>query len=451
MPDKITTKQAFFDTMKEGLPELLRTNPQFVLDALVQNKDAMTESLRKLGIFASPAVADPAEVIRQYREAQTQGRILTGFGARYREAVAHLGREVFDQKIGRKRISYIARGGELEKMTFQWMRAMLSPDYHDPESGMSIRELTDKLNVAVRAPSTPLTADAGSGGSHLVPLVVVAEIFEEMTERFVLQGLVQSFTSAAPLKIPRRVALPSVTRTGASTDITEQNMDATLGSVTLSPERAAAIAYIDPLVAMAAAVGPVQYVIGQFAEAIARDNQRVIVAGSPDLREPRGISTLPTAGGNVYDRIKTATWLATNNGTKRQSFRKAMYAISQFHRSQPSFRWMSNSDAIVMFSGLNDTDQQPFRDATATAPETFFGKEIVETTALVSAGNQTTVIGGDLNQYAWLESPDGLRMEQTPIGGQAWVSDTVGVKAVQRVDGAPIIPPAFTLVASVDV
>ena len=68
--------------------------------------------------------------------------------------------------------------------------------------------------------------------------------------------------------------------------------------------------------------------------------------------------------------------------------------------------------------------------------------------AIVTSGT-TTVIGGDFSQYAWLESPEGMRIEQTTVGGEAWVSDTIGIKMVQWLDGAPITPQAFVSTTAV--
>lgn len=450
MPDKIETREGFQQLLREALPGLIKENPQFVIDALAGNAAAMRDSFAKLGIFVSQETVKPEDVLKAHQEAANEGRIVTGVGSRHREAMKHLGRVVFDPRLGRKRVTYL--WGEHEQLIRDWFDALLAPDYRHPKTGVHIREIAEKINTATRvAPATPLTGEIGTGGGYLVPTVVVAEIFEEVQERYVLQNLVQVFVSDQPLRIPRRTSLVTINRGGPATDLTEKDLAATLGAVELALERVGAVAYIDPQLAAAAAVGPVRYTVGEFAEAIAKDNQRVIVAGQTDQREPRGINSLPTAGGNAFDRAKTATWTDTSNATRRKSMRLLLYALSQGHRQMASFRWIANSDVIAMLAGLNDLDERPFEYATAARPETYLGREIVETTALTTSGGTSSVLEGDLTQYAWQESTAGLRMEQTREGGKAWESDTIGVKAVQWVDGAPVIPPAFGIMSSVNV
>lgn len=444
----------FVSLLREALPELLKepAGQQAMLDAVADNGDAMRATLEKMGyIVGDGATVTPRAMLAVRDEQIAAGRILGGFGGRVRESVRHMGRLYWDPYLQRERITYIDADAEIGKLTERWMMAMLQQDYRHPESGEHARELCAKINEATRAPATPLTAEEGTSGGQLVPTIVAAEIFEETTERFVLRGLVQVFTSAAPLDIPRRTSLITVTRGALATDINEEDPNI-LGSVKLSAERVSAIAYIEPRVAAAAVVGPVRYIISQFAEALARDDQRVIIAGDPNLREPTGINTLPTAGPSpVSDRARTATWLDTDRGTRRQSLREGLYAMTQFHRMQPSFRWIMNSDAIAVMANLNDTDQVVFRDAEGQNPERLFNKNIVETTALATAADATTILGADMQQYAWLEVPGGLTMEQTTVGGEAWVSHTIGVKVIQEVDGAPVIPPAFLQIPSVDV
>jgi HK97 family phage major capsid protein len=449
---QIETREAFVGLLEEALPDLIKKNPQFVLDALVANREAMVESLRNQGLFVSTEAASARTVINMRDEAVAAGRILGGFGARTRESVKHLGRRYYDPVRQKERITYLS-DPEIEASAERWIMAMLQKDYRHPATGEHARELADKLNEAskVRAPSTPITTEVGTSGGILVPTVVAAEIFEETTERFVLRGLVQIFTSAQPLRIPRRIALITVSRGAPATDLDEADPNI-LGAVNLSPERVGALAYIEPRLAQAAAVGPVRWIIQQFAEAIARDDQRVIVAGDANLREPTGINTLPTADANAYDNIKSVTWDNTSNATRRAGFREMLYSLSQYHRMQPSYRWIGNADLIAMASGLNDSDSPLFfRDAEGQNPERILNRGVVETTSLATSGDATTVLCGDLGQYAWQEVPGGLRMEQTEVGGQAWESDTIGIKVVQEVDGAPVIPPAFCKMASVDV
>lgn len=443
----IRTAEAF----RQVLTDVVTEHPQIVLDAMAGNPEAVRTSLEKLGFFvADPSIVNTAQVLQARKDAVDTGRLIDGFGGRIRQSMRQYARTVKDVR-GNEKVTYLS-DPEVEKLAERWILAAIQKNGRNPTTGEDVRELYDKLQEATRAPTTPLTSEEGTSGGVLVPTIVAAEIFEETTERFVLRGLVQVFSSASPLRIPRRVMLVNVYRGAVATDITEDDPNI-LGSVNLTPERVAAIAYIEPRLAQAAVVGPVRYIISQFAEAIARDDQRVIIAGDPNLLEPTGIMTLPTADTKVYNNAKTATWDNTDNSTRRKAFRTLIYQLSQFHRMSPGIRWIGNSDLIAMAAGLNDNDQRNFfQDAGPGTPEKILNREIVETSAIATSGTpDTTVLVGDMNMYAWQEVPGGLRLDQTTVGGEAWVSDTIGVKVVQEVDGAPVIPPAFGSMPSVNV
>lgn len=449
---EIKNREQLLGLLREAIPELMRADPQLVLSAISGDGEATRKALANAGIIVSGPVAPVArDVAETYRSAKEEGRVITGFGARMRSELP--ARSYTDPITGRTRNTYLH--GETMELAEAWVRAAMDKTYVDTKTGKNIREIVDLMNQksrGSRAPTYPFTAEQGTGGGFLVPVAVAAEIFEEMNERFVLRNFVEVFTSAVPLRIPRRINQIAVSRGGASSNITQVDIPSTLGSVTLSPERVSCMAYVDPLLALAAAVGPVRWVIGQFAEAMAKDVQRVIIAGDQSIREPRGINNLPTSGQSAYDMAKTATWTDTTNATRRASMRELFYSIAQQHRESGKFVWVMNNDALRVLAGLNDTDQQPFRDQTLGAPAaTFLGKQIVETLALTTASNETSIIGGDFSQYAWLESPEGMRIEQTTVGGEAWVSDSIGIKLVQSVDGAPVTPPTFGILTGVAV
>ena len=455
---EIKKKEDLLGLLRESMAELLTTpeGAELVIGAMAGNGDAVRTALGKAGIIvAQPATPSPSDVIREYHQQQDEGRIIRGFGARFRRGLAT--RRFVDPTTGAERRTYI--WGETEVLADAWFRAFLSTDKMDdkdgsPTRGKSLREIGALLNEkASRAPTSgyPLTTETGTGGAFLVPLVVAAEIFEEMNERFVLRNMVEVFTSAAPLQIPRRIAQVQVSRGAPATDINEQNVASLLGAVKLSPERVSVLGYIEPQLALAAAVGPVRWIIGQFAEAMAKDYQRVIVAGDATIREPKGINTLPTSGGNAYDNAKTATWDGTSLQTSRDSIRKLYFKIAQAHRESARFVFIGNNDMIQKLASLNDLNQQPWRDAGPGRPSTYMGKPVVETLALATVTSTSTLLAADMSQYAWLEAPDGLRIEQTREGGQAWTSDTIGIKMVQSLDGAPVIPPAFGVLPSVSV
>jgi HK97 family phage major capsid protein len=455
MAATINTIEEFRAHVLKELPSILAENPQVVLDAMAKNPEAMRASLTKMGYIVSDDVKTIAsETMTTLRDRQETGSIASGFGTRTREKVRMHARRVLDEDTGKQRTTYL--DAETEPLAGQWIRAFFASkgggEAKDPVTGDHIGVIAERMAKATRAPATPMTAEAGTGGGFLVPLLVAAEVFEYMNERFLLRGMVQVFVSAAPLTIPRRLSQVSVYRQGPGTDLTEVNIASTLGDAKLSPERVGAITYVDPALALAAAVGPVRWVIGQLAEALAKDYQRTIVIGSASKREPRGILGLATSGLPLADMAQTSTYDNTSNQTKRDSIRKLYYKVNQPHRESPRFVWITNNDGVQTMNSVNDLNQQPFTDAKEGQPPKYIGKTVVETLAIVSATGpeSTTLVGGDMGQYAWLESPDGLTMQQTTEGGQAWSSDTIGIKILQRVDGEPVIPQAFCSMTGVN-
>ena len=440
MPD-IETKEQLREFIDDSIPDIIASNPDIVLSALAGNKELMRDAMENAGFSVTEREGlDPSDVIEANNQARAAGRVDTGLGLALRKRCES---QRVERPDGTVTHSYL--WGETEDLANEWLRAFFSQDNMDPRDGRHIREILEDLEKRVRAPSDPFLGEVGQAGGALVPTVIAAQIFEEANERFVLKGFVQMFSTPSPLQIPRRTVEVTVSRGGLATDISEDKPET--GSVSLAHKRVGVITYHDPLVVAAATVGPIQWVVGQIAEAIAKDDQRVIIAGSEASSEPRGVNNLPTSGGNEFDRAKTAAYDNSSAITKRASMRTAFYGVAQLHRESSGFFWVGNSDALRELATHNDRDQSIWDEE----GERYLRKRFIESSAFVTSGNATTMIGGDFTQYAWLEHPGGLRLEQTTVGGQAWTSDTIGVKAVQYVDGAPVIPPAFTKITSMEV
>jgi HK97 family phage major capsid protein len=442
---KIENLEGLRAVLKEALPDLVKEHPEIVLSALAGAPDALRKAFESAGMIVGTKTGDlTKEVVAGYREAQAEGIIPRGFGTRFRKPMAPFARGVWDSDLNRRTTTYLDNTSEA--MASRWFMAFLSNDRR--YEGKTVHEYYEELQrfATARTPATPMTIEPGTGGGYLMPTIVAAEVFEYMNERFILRNFVEVFVSANPLDIPRRTQLVTVSRFGAAQPTPEANLAGILGQVRLAPQLVGALTYVDPRLALAASVGPIRWVIGQLAEAMAKDYQRVITAGQRPIREPEGILSLPTAGGNVWDQAQTFTFTGTSPQTARDSIRSLYYQIHQPHRESNRFVWITSNQGVQTMNALNDLNQQPFKDAVNGQPATYMGKTIVETTAISVAGGSpptTTLACGDMGQYGWLESPDGLMLQQTDIGGDAFVTNTIAVKVVQSCDGAPIIPNAF--------
>lgn len=449
---KIETKAELQELLRTEFAGIVAENPQLVLDAMAKNPEALRASFAAAGFIIGDKAAEGSTraVMTSYREGQAEGTIASGFGSRVRKAVRSHARRVLDEDTGRQRTTFLDE--TTEPMVESWFRAFLNAKAGagavDPETNEHIGTIRDRLNKATRAVTVPMTMEAGTGGGFLLPLLVAAEVFEYMNERFLLRGMVEVFVSSGPLQIPRRLSQVTVSRMAPAATTVEKNVAATLGSVKLSPELVGAVTYIDPRLALAAAVGPVRWIIGQLAEAMAKDYQRTIIAGNQLLREPMGISSIPTAGAAAADMMQTATYTGTSNQTKRDSIRTLYYQIAQPHRESSRFVWIASNAGVQVMASVNDLNQAPFKDAVNGQPATYMGKTLVESTAVTVSSLTSTLYCGDMGQYAWLESPEGLSLQQTDVGGDAWLTNTIGIKIVQSVDGAPVIPQAFGSMAS---
>lgn len=441
----IETHDQLLQFMRDNMGTLLQENPEVVFQALAQNEEGFQRALETAGFtVAERNVMDPQDVVGGLRMARQDRLIDTGFGASIRKRCDSV--RYVHPVTGKARRTFITSHDQ-EDLAYRWIVAFFSRNWKHPQTGEDILDIREKLERGVRAPSDPLLGDIGEAGAGMVPTVIAAEIFELMNEAFPLKGMVQTFTSATPLEVNRRTVEVTVNRGGSATDIDEDKPE--LGPVRLSPERVAVLTYVDPKLARASAQGPVRWVLEQIAEAMEKDDQRVIVAGNPGQREPRGILNLPTSGGNSWDRANTNAYDNSSVKTERASMETAYYAVPQKHRQSGSFAWIANSDGVRELFSHNDQDKKPFDDEGER--ERYLRKTLVETTALSTSGSATTILGGDMDQYAWLESPQGLELEQTREGGEAWESATIGVRAIQYVDGAPIVPGAYSIVTSVDV
>lgn len=452
-PTAIDTRDKLLEFVRENLPKILEDEPDLLWTALANDRAGFEAQLKSMGFSVSErSVIHPDDVVRSHRAAMQSGVLDNGFGQAIRARCSH--RRYEDPRDGRVRRTFIV-DEEQEDLAFAWFRAFFRSEKFDPVTQRPMREIHEDLEKFVRrrpgerAPTDPFTGDIGDAGGSLVPTIVQAEIFEIMNEAFPLKGKLSIFESAAPITLNRRTVEVTVSRGGGATDITEDIPE--VGPVRLSPERVAVIAYVDPPVAQASPVGPVRWIMEQMGEAMAKDDQRVIITGNPTLREPRGVTNLPTSGGQTWDRANTNAYDNTSRATERASMKTAYYSVPQKHRQSRAFAWVGNDDFVRELHSHNDQDEKPFEPGTNGQPERYLNKELVESTALTTSGSATTGIGGDWEQYAWLQNPEGLRMAQTTEGGDAWESDTIGVKVVQRVDGAPVIGPPFVVITSVDV
>ena len=442
MSEKVDTQDKLRSFVEDTIDQVVEKKPEAILAALGNNPEAMAKALRELGWSVTESNVDPTVVRTAYNEGLRSGVIQNSFGARLRNNTRS---DMVTFADGQRRRSYLLTEQDMTDAE-SWFRAFYSPDRVDPQSGDSIRQINERMFARCkRAPSNPVTGDSGDSHAVLVPTQIAAEIFELLDELFVLQGMVNVFTSATPLDIPRRTKKVAVYRQGNATDLTEDR--AGLGFAHLSPVRVGVHTYIDPLLARAAAVGPVGYAVRQIAEAMAEDRQRVIIAGSEDQREPRGILNLPTADADAFENAQTQAYDDTSRSTERDSMKAGFYSVPQQHRITDQFVWVGNNDALRELTTHNDADQRPWDEAS----DSYLRKRFIESLVLQTAANETTIVGGDMRQYAWLEHPDGLFLEQTREGGEAWVSHTIGVKGVEYVDGAPVLPNAFVHITSVNV
>ncbi len=173
-----------------------------------------------------------------------------------------------------------------------------------------------------------------------------------------------------------------------------------------------------------------------FRDAIIRERDRVIVAGSAASKEPVG--------------IYTATGMATTitGVTLNYDLLVDLHeGIDQRYFASPRCRWVMNQTNKARVMKLKDSQNRPLWEPASPANSwvaNIFGHP-VSVIASSTDMPDNHIIFGDFNYYYWFDR-QAVTMERTIEGGDAFLNHEVWIKLVERVDGQLVMSPTAAMI-----
>lgn len=275
--------------------------------------------------------------------------------------------------------------------------------------------------------------DAASGG-YLVPTEFRAELIEDIKDLPVLRNLVTVIPMGTDsLELPTLASDVKVSWGSENTAISTTT--ARFGTLTFTPFRLNTMMYTSRELVADSAISVVPLITRLFTQAIGREEDRVIIAGSGS-GQPSGIfKSGLTYGGfanggniaNLADKIK-----------------KLPYKLPTAYRANA--RWVVNSYALGEIASLKDTTgNYLLKDGLADGdPKRLVGYPVVEQNDMANS----IMLFGDLSHY-YLADREQISVETTTQGAGTFEKHQVAIKVVERIDGKVAVSNAFkTITAS---
>ncbi len=176
-------------------------------------------------------------------------------------------------------------------------------------------------------------------------------------------------------------------------------------------------------------------VTDMFKDAIIKERDRVIVAGSAASKEPLGIYTATGMASNTAVTLNYDTLVDIHEGIDYRYF------------SSPRCRWIFNQVNKARVMKLKDSQNRPLWEPASPANEwtpNIFGHP-VSVIASSSDMPDNHLFFGDLNYYYWFDR-QAVTMERTIEGGDAFLNHEVWIKLVERVDGQVVLSPTVAMI-----
>jgi len=110
---EVKTKEAVRQLLQDALPDIVNENPQILLDALSANADAFRKSMEEIGFIVGEDAGTGRDFARAAAGARdaalADGRIMGGFGVRFRQAATDMGfgRYWTSPLDGKQRVNYL--------------------------------------------------------------------------------------------------------------------------------------------------------------------------------------------------------------------------------------------------------------------------------------------------------------------------------------------------------
>lgn len=264
-------------------------------------------------------------------------------------------------------------------------------------------------------------------GGYLTPNEFRAELVRDIQDRPFLRNLVTVIPMNSDyLELPTLIS--DVKTSWGSENTAISTTTARFGQLTFVPKRLNTMLYTSRELVADSAINVVQLITRLFVEAIAREEDRVIVAGSGS-GQPKGILQETLAG---IDNANVDANLAPN--VKKMPFR-----LGTAYRT--GARWLVNSRAAEVLSSLQDsTGQFLLRTLEGKGLEaaTLAGYPVHEQNDLPL----DTLVFGNMSFY-YLADREQISVETTTEGAGTFEKHQVAIKVVERIDGKVALTNAF--------
>lgn len=271
-----------------------------------------------------------------------------------------------------------------------------------------------------------LAVGVDADGGYLTPTEFRAQLVEDQQQL----GFLRQYVTVIPMtsnsmEVP--TLLSSVKTSWGSENTAISTTTARFGTLTFAPKRLNTMIYTSRELANDSALGIVQLLTRLIREAIGREEDRVIVAGS-GTGQPKGILQ-ETLGG--IDNGNDDSTLAAN-------VKKLPFLLAPAYRARA--RWIMNSISTSVISTLRDTAGQFLysEGIEGQFPQRLAGLPVSEEPDVPL----DTLILGDLTQY-FLADREQISVETTTEGAGTFEKHQVAIKVIERIDGKVAQTNAF--------
>lgn len=287
--------------------------------------------------------------------------------------------------------------------------------------------LTDNKAV-IKALSEGVAADGG----NLFP----NEFYAEIIKRLIQQPRMRSLVRVIPMRkdvmdIPAEGAKAGVSWGSENTAITTTTAD--FGTKQLTAYRMNSIMYLSrELAEDATEIGVVDLIIGQFADAVGDEEDKVILQGTGS-GQPTGLST---TGGHA---------VTCSGNLDFDDVIDAYYALPQQYRNTAV--WLVNTVNVRELRKIKDSNgRYLWQDAvTADAQPTLNGRPVYENAWVPEA----TIYFADLKRAYYLGDRQQMTVETTTQGAETWEKHQVGIKVIERIAGVTVLADAVGGIVSI--
>lgn len=255
-------------------------------------------------------------------------------------------------------------------------------------------------------------------GGYLTPTNFRAQLVRDLRDLPIMRNLVTVFpVTSDSTELPTLAS--DVKTSWGSENTTISTTTARFGTLSFTPFRLNTFMYTSRELVADSAINVIQLITTLFAEAIGREEDRVIINGSGS-GQPKGILQETLAG---IDNANVDADLADN-------IKRLPYRLGTRFRARA--RWVMNSLTLAQISQLKDTNgAYHFRAGLEQGDiKRLVSYEVMEQNDMPL----DTILFGDFSQY-FLADRERVSVETTTEGAGTFEKHQVAIKIVERIDG----------------